>query len=134
MVGRPSKRTPEREARILQVLEAGNTRRAACEYVGIDQDTMSRWCARYADFADRVRKAEAQAEIQAVAIIRQGIRNGDTADAKWWLERRRPDDYGRREKVEITVRQQAERLAADLGLNVEELLAEAERIVGSGAR
>jgi transposase-like protein len=114
-MARPSKRTPDRERLIIQVLEAGNTRRAACEYVGIDQDTLSRWCSRFADFADRVRKAEATAEVQAVAIIRQGIKNGDTADAKWWLERRRPEDYARHEKIdlEVYIRQRARELGID---------------------
>jgi hypothetical protein len=33
----PSKRTPEREQRLLQAIRAGNTGRAACAYAGIDQ-------------------------------------------------------------------------------------------------
>lgn len=133
-MGRPSKRTPERESQIIKVLEAGNTRRAASEYVGIDQDTFGRWMVRYADFADRVRKAEAAAEVQAVAIIRTGMLSGDTNDAKWWLERRRPDDYARREKVDISIaRREAEQLAAEYGLDPEVILAEAEKIV-AGAR
>lgn len=89
---------------------------------------------RYADFADRVRKAEAAAEVQAVAIIRTGMLSGDTNDAKWWLERRRPDDYARREKVDISIaRREAEQLAAEYGLDPEVILAEAEKIV-AGAR
>lgn len=114
-MGRPSKCTSERKQRIIDALEAGNTRRAACQYAGIDQDTLGRWCARFADFADRAREAEATAEIRAVAIVRQGIESGDTADAKWWLERRRPDDYARRDKVdlEVYVRQRARELGLD---------------------
>ncbi len=120
MSGRPSKRTPEREAKILQVLEAGNTRRAACQYVGIDENTLSRWVTTFVDFADRVRKAEAAAEVQCLAVIRQGIRNGDTADAKWWLERRRPDDYARRDKIDLDV--YVRERARELGIDEDEAL------------
>ena len=41
--------------------------------------------------------------------------------------------YGPKQRIELTIRQQAEKLAADLGLDVEELLAEAERIL-AGSR
>jgi hypothetical protein len=34
-VGRPTKRTPERQQRLLSALAAGNTRTAACHYAGI---------------------------------------------------------------------------------------------------
>lgn len=134
MTGRPSKRTPEREARILQVLEAGNTRRAAAAYVGIDPDTFSNWMRRYSDFSDRVCKAEASAEVQAVAIIRKGIQSGDTNDAKWWLERRRPEDYGRRDKIElrIDIEERVRGMARTLGLDEDEVLGEAQRILDSG--
>ncbi len=39
--------------------------------------------------------------------------------------------YGAKQRIELTIRQQAEKLAADLGLDVDELIAEAERIVAS---
>jgi transposase len=132
-VGRPSKRTPDREARLLEALRAGNTRSAACHYAGIDQGTLANWLARYSDFSDAINKAEADAEVRMVAQIARAAHDGTWTAAAWWLERRRPDDYGRRDRVEITLRQQAERLAAERGLDPEELIAEAERIV-AGSR
>jgi hypothetical protein len=50
------------------------------------------------------------------------------AAAAWWLERRRSEEYGRHEKLELTVRQQAERIAQEQGIDVEDLIAEAEAI------
>lgn len=130
-MARPSKRTPEREDAIIRALEEGNTRRAAAATVGIDENTFGRWMLRFGGFADRVRKAEATAETLAVGVIHHGMLRGETADAKWWLERRRPDDYGRRDRIELTIRQQAERLAAEFGLDPEALIMEAERIAAS---
>lgn len=37
--------------------------------------------------------------------------------------------YSAKQRIELTIRQQAEKLAADLGLDVEELISEAEAIV-----
>ena len=37
--------------------------------------------------------------------------------------------YGARQRIELTIRQQAEKLAANLGLDPDELIEEAERIV-----
>lgn len=132
-MGRPSKRTPEREARIAEALRAGNTRKAACAYGGISQSQFAEWLARFHDFRDTIEKAEADAEVRAVAQIATAAQAGTWQAAAWWLERRRPDDYGRRDRIEVTVRRQAEKMAADLGLDVEELLAEAEMIVAGTA-
>lgn len=38
--------------------------------------------------------------------------------------------YGARQRIELTIRQQAEKLAANLGMDPDELIEEAERIVG----
>jgi transposase len=95
---RPSKRTPEREARLYEALRAGNTRKASSAYAGIDQSTLEAWMHRFPDFADAIVKAEADAEIRNVAIIQKAASDTWQA-AAWWLERRRSADY--RQKQEL---------------------------------
>jgi transposase len=97
-MARPTKRTPERETRLLEALRAGNTRRASCAYAGIDQDTLANWLRRWSDFSDAVEKAEADAEIRNVAIIQKAASETWQA-AAWWLERRRPAEYRQRQEV-----------------------------------
>lgn len=134
-MGRPTKRTPEREQRLLSALRDGNTRQASCAYAGISEHTLARWLERYGDFAEAVKKGEAAAEMRHVATIALAAHDGVWTASAWWLERRRNQQWGKIDRVEVTVRQQAERLAAELGLDAAELLAEAERIVaGAGAR
>jgi transposase len=133
-VARPTKRTPELERRLLDALRAGNTRRAACAYAGVEQHTFQRWLLRFAHFAQAIEKAEADAAVRNVAIIQQAARDGTWTAAAWWLERRYPEDYGRRERVDVTIRQQAERIAHELGLDATELIAEAERIARGGVQ
>jgi hypothetical protein len=102
VVGRPTKRTPEREQRLLDALAAGNTRNAACDYAGITRETFSQWRERFADFSDRVKKAESSAEVRHVAQIAKAASEGVWQASAWWLERRRPDDWARRFEPELT--------------------------------
>jgi len=119
-VGRPTKRTPEREQRLLDALRAGNTRKAACSYAGVAQDAFNRWLLRFADFADAIQKAEADAEVRHVANIARVAQEGTWQASAWWLERRRPDDYGRRERLDLDV--YIRERAAELGLDPQEAL------------
>lgn len=138
-MARPSKYTPERVARIVEALEGGNTRRAAAAAGGIDQATFDRWILRYAHFAADVRAAESKAELVHVEAIRHAAADGDWRASAWWLERRYPDDWGRRDKVEIV--NSVRELARQMGASPEEeaaAVAEAERVLAemrrSGAR
>ena len=96
MVGRPSKQTPERTQRLLSALTAGNTRRAACLYAGISDETFATWQRRSLDFLEAVKKAEADAEVRHVANIAKAAQGGQWQASAWWLERRRPEAYARR--------------------------------------
>ena len=51
--------------------------------------------------------------------------------AAWWLERRKYQDYARRDKVEMTVdlRKEAEALAGELGLDPAAVMAELDGIL-----
>lgn len=132
-MARPSKLTPEREQRLLTAIRAGNTRRAAAAAAGIDQDTIANWCRRSSVFSDALTRAEGEAEVALVAIVRTAAKTDWRAGA-WQLERRWPETWGRRERVDVTVRQQAEKVAQENGLDVDVLLAEAQRIVNVHGR
>lgn len=130
MAGRQTKYTPERVQRLLSAIRAGNTRRAACAYAGISDETLARWQRAHVDFVDALTRAEAESEVQLVDQVRQA----DDWHAKAWiLERRWPDAWGKRDKVEITIRQHAEKLAAQLGLTVDEIMAEVDQILASSS-
>jgi hypothetical protein len=127
--GRPSKFTDQRVQRLLAAIRAGNTTRAACHYAGIGVQTLADWQRQHRDFREALEKAEADAEVRMVAEIVQAVRGGTWQAAAWWLERRRADDYGRRDRVDVELRLQLKRLAAELELSEQDILAEAERLV-----
>ncbi len=77
--GRPTKYSEALSARLCELLEGGNTRKAACHAVGISEDALGAWLARsesddqadavYSGFADRVKAAEGAAEPALVAVL-----------------------------------------------------------------
>jgi len=128
-MARRSKLSAGLQQALCAVLSGGATRRAACAHVGIDHSQFYRWLQRSATFRDAIQKAESDAELRFTTIVAQAATETWQA-AAWWLERRRPDDFGRRDRLELDVRREAERLAAELGLDPAELIAQAERIIG----
>jgi transposase len=82
--GRPSKLTDEAAARIVEAVRAGNTRRAAAQHAGVGASTLRAWLAggrrqrrgRFQAFLAAVKKAEAEAVVAAVAIIRRAAEGG----------------------------------------------------------
>jgi hypothetical protein len=109
----------------------------------------------YARFAEAVRQAEAQDETKRVLRINQAAQGGQliyertttgadgrvTTERRYqppqWtadmthLERTRPNVWARKTEVDLRIRrdQIAEKVAADTGLSVAEVLAEAERML-----
>jgi hypothetical protein len=84
-------------------------------YAGIDEVTFHRWMARFDSFASAVQNAEARAEVGHVLNIRQAAQSGTWTASAWWLERRRHEDWGRKDRIEIinSVREMARAAGAD---------------------
>lgn len=88
------KRTDARIAAILESLRLGCSRRVAAASAGISDDTLRRWALRSPDLQAQIEQAEAEAAIVAVRSIRRAADLGEWRAACWWLERRRPGDWG----------------------------------------
>jgi hypothetical protein len=110
-----TKRTPEVDARIAQAIRLGGSYRDAAAYAGISEDTLARWRKRFADFAALLARAEAEAKVHWLARIEQAGAQ-DWRALAWKLERRYPAEWGRVDRLELTLRQQAAEVATALGL------------------
>ena len=93
-MGRPAKYSEERADKVCQALRLGATYRAAAGYAGVSEDTLTRWRANSAGFAENVRSSEATAAIGWLAIIQRAAQAGDWRAAAWLLARRYPHEYG----------------------------------------
>jgi len=132
-MARPTKLTAATEKAILDALRAGITRTAAAESNGVDRTQLWRWMARFATFRNAVMQAEAQAEVRATITLRQAGES-DWRAALAWLEKRRRDEWGKVDRVEIEIRRAAERMAAQSGADPEWLIKRAAEIVAASER
>ncbi len=131
--GRPSILTEQLQAEIVKRISVGNYAVVAAIAAGVQRSTFYAWIARgrkqkrgrYRSFLLAVRRAESEAEVQAVAIIRQAMKGGQVLErvqrtkrdgsdekhekfskaewlaAKWFAERRHAGRWGRKETEEI---------------------------------
>ena len=102
--GRPAKLTAAVQGRVVHSLRAGAYAQEAAASAGISRRTFHRWVARgevedaptkFRDFAAAVRRAELDAELHAVVVIREAMPQ-DWRAAMTYLGRRYPDRWGRR--------------------------------------
>jgi hypothetical protein len=98
-MARPTKYTEERIAAICDDLRKGASRRDAAEHNGISYDALNEWEKRYASFASRLARAEADcATSMAERMTIHALTDWHAAES--WLKRRRRDDWGDRTSVE----------------------------------
>lgn len=93
--GRKSKYEPERVERLLEAIRIGATYKHACDYAGISFETFSQWQKQHPEFFEQVKAAEGAGVISNLQVIKTASAENWTA-AAWLLERRHPEDYGRR--------------------------------------
>ena len=126
-MARPLKMTPERVKGILDGLRLGLSRTIAASAAGISKSTIANWATRSESFREQLEQAEAEAERMLMGlIVGAAAKKLPTSwqAAAWILERTRPERYGQRSRMDISldVRQAAEESAADLGIDAEVLL------------
>lgn len=100
--------TPAIAAKLVELISAGMSRERACRAIGVGARTLRDWLTRERrgdatygnDLGERLQQAEAKAEGDALDQIRAAARDGAWQAAAWYLERRYPDRYGRREPRE----------------------------------
>jgi len=137
--GRPTKLTPELQERICEFIRGGNYFSTACFAVGLGETTFYKWMERgeekkvggegvkvespFKEFREAIKKAEAEAEVERVARIREAgvggaviktirytrkdgteVEETNLTRPAWeadmtHLERRTPDRWGRRQEI-----------------------------------
>jgi hypothetical protein len=121
-VGRPSKMTPEKVEAICTYLKQGNTRKTSAILAGIGHSTLYEWMEEFPEFADTIKRAEEEAIAHHVQTIHAFSQSNWQASA-WYLERRRKEDFGKQDRVDITTN------GKDIqSMTVQQLDAELERL------
>lgn len=112
----------DRVDNLLRNIRLGAYMDAAAEHAGIGERTLYRWLEKgrteaehvdqghepnpdeavYLHFWQEVQKARAEAEVRHVANITTAANNGTWQASAWWLERTRPEKYGRKLVTEVS--------------------------------
>ena len=109
-MGRPSKLTPERQARLVEAIASGHYYETACRLAGIAYANFRQWMikgeaeksGKYHDLHEAITHAEAEAEDHAIQQWQQAMPT-DWRAAQMFLERRHPDRWGKQEKWKAEV-------------------------------
>ena len=154
----PRKVTPKKQTVFLDALRQGYSVTHAATLIGLRRESMYRARRRDPAFAaawdDAAESGADRLEDEALRRAVEGHRTEKTVTSAgrvlrdeygnvlkdvtvdysdtlliFLLKGRRPDKYAERHRHNHTIKAEAERLAAELGIDVAEVLAEAERIV-----
>ena len=132
--GRTTKMTSERVEAVLMGLRRGLSRTVAGQAAGVSKDSIRRWMERSATFRADTEQAEAESQSMLLGIVLAAAAKklpNTWQAAAWLLERRWPEAYGQRSKVDISldIVEAAREVAEEFGASQEAVIAEAEAIL-----
>jgi hypothetical protein len=99
--GRKTKLSDELLGRICAGLRSGLSYKDVCGLCRISDETLRLWRAQKPEVRAAIEQAEAECVMDCLKAINGAARDGDWRAAAWVLERRFPDDFGRRERQKI---------------------------------
>ncbi|HEY7119665.1 MAG TPA: hypothetical protein VH475_23950 [Tepidisphaeraceae bacterium] len=140
-MARPTKLTPQVHAILVDAVRRGASYALAASAAGIHAVTFEQWRAagklatqgRAYELVLAIQQAEAEAALMRLDRLRVAGEEHWQADA-WWLERRFPQDFGRRiteVDLRVSLREIAHTAAAAEGLDPDELILEAEHWIAA---
>ena len=132
--GRTTKMTAQRVELVLMGLRRGLSRTVAGQAAGVSKDSIRRWMERSATFRADTEQAEAESQSMLLGIVLAAAAKklpNTWQAAAWLLERRWPEAYGQRSKVDISldIVEAAREVAEEFGASQEAVIAEAEAIL-----
>lgn len=108
-MGRPTKLTPQVQEKIVTAIKAGSYVETAAAYAGIVKSTFYEWLRKGAaekegihrDFSAACEQALAHADVRDIGIIAKAASKGVWQAAAWRLERKHPEQWGRRQVIQV---------------------------------
>jgi hypothetical protein len=92
--GRPKVDIQEYFQRILPFLQRGFSINSACNAAGIPQSTIADYIKKDEEFSVKIEVASRTMEIASRNNIALALQGGSVETAKWYLERKRKDEFG----------------------------------------
>ena len=100
--GRPSKMTPTVLAKLEQAFGIGCTDTEACLFADISVDVLYRYQNANPKFSERKAALKETPVLQARTTVVEHLQ-ADAGSAKWYLERKRKDEFAPNQKIETEI-------------------------------
>ena len=92
-----------------RLVKAGLHLSHVAQALGISRQTFYNWLRKGEEtqkgleyrFYEEITKAEAEAIARNVALIQKAAQEGNWQAAAWWLERKYPEEWGRKDRVNV---------------------------------
>ncbi len=101
-VGRPTKYSKEKLDKIVQGIGSGLTVEDTCLYADIHKSTYYDWLLTYSEFSDAVKTAEVKGKMRRILRIELAAQNGAWQADAWYLERKYPEEFGRKLTLQVS--------------------------------
>lgn len=97
--GRRTKLTPETIAKLRTAFLMGCSDVEACLYADISKTALYNYQQKNPEFVDKKEQWKEQLTLKARTVIANSLNNKDENTAKWYLERKKKDEFGTRTEV-----------------------------------
>ena len=100
--GRPTVMTPEVVSKLEQAFSMGCSDLEACLFADISKQALYDYQAKYPEFADRKAMLKEKLVLKARTVIAEALNKKDENTAKWYLERKRKDEFSTKVENELS--------------------------------
>jgi len=100
--GQPTKLTPETLNKLEQAFMMGCPDTEACLFAEISHQTLYNYQKKHPEYVERKRMLKENPAFQARQRVTGEVSN-DTNTAKWYLERKKKDEFGQNQKIEAEI-------------------------------
>lgn len=101
--GRPTKVTPEVVTKLEQAFSMGCTDEEACLFADISRMSLQRYQEAHPSFRDRKALLKQKLVLKARSVIAEALNRKDENTAKWYLERKKKDEFSQKIEQDISL-------------------------------
>lgn len=102
VAGRPTKMTPETIYKLEQAFSMGCSDLEACLHANIGKTTLYNYQQENPEFVERKEQLKEKLVLKARSVIAESLNNKDENTAKWYLERKKKNEFSNRIEQDIT--------------------------------
>lgn len=98
-LGRPTEMTPEKILLLEQAFSMGCSDLEACLHADIGKTTLYNFQQKHPEFVERKEKLKEKLILKSRTVIADALNKKDENTAKWYLERKKKDEFGTRTEL-----------------------------------